>query len=82
MRGGRQRAGGVSPVARSRESGSDRISTRSAGGAGAPIVFVHRACGHDAEATLVCRHCGEPIAARDIETRTGPALRARMKPAR
>jgi DNA-binding HxlR family transcriptional regulator len=53
-----------------------------AGEAGAPILFVHRPCGHDAEATLVCRRCGEPIAARDIEPRPGPALRARKKRAR
>jgi DNA-binding HxlR family transcriptional regulator len=47
-----------------------------AGDDGAPIVFVHRACGHDARARTTCAHCGEPIGARDIEPRIGPGLLA------
>jgi len=54
-----------------------------AGSAGPPIVFVHKACGHDAQAALTCSHCGAPLTARDVEPRPGPGLRpARARPAR
>jgi DNA-binding HxlR family transcriptional regulator len=39
---------------------------------GAPRVAVHRACGHDADARLVCSHCGEEIEPGDLQVRPGP----------
>jgi DNA-binding HxlR family transcriptional regulator len=44
--------------------------------AGAPRVYVHRACGHDAEPELRCRHCGEKLDARDLQVRPGPGADA------
>lgn len=32
---------------------------------GPPTEIVHRGCGHQAEATVVCTGCGEALAARD-----------------
>lgn len=47
-----------------------------AGKKGPPVVYEHRACGHDARAELVCSHCGEPVHARQIRPRPGPGLRS------
>ena len=48
-----------------------------AGDAGAPIELVHRQCGRTITPTLVCPDCHEPIAARDMQARLGPALQSR-----
>jgi len=39
---------------------------------GAPIEFVHRKCGEAALARVVCGHCGEDIAAHNVQPRLGP----------
>ena len=36
-----------------------------AGDDGPPVVLRHT-CGHDAEPEIVCRHCHEPLRARDV----------------
>ena len=46
-----------------------------AGEQGPPVERVHRGCGHAATLQLACEHCGEPVTARDMEVRFGPALR-------
>jgi DNA-binding HxlR family transcriptional regulator len=50
-----------------------------AAGSGAPRVAVHTACGHDAEAVLAGRHCGEAIAPRDLKVRPGPGADDRQR---
>jgi DNA-binding HxlR family transcriptional regulator len=40
--------------------------------AGPPRVFVHAACGHDADPRLHCSHCGESLRAGDLQVRPGP----------
>ena len=50
--------------------------THLAGAAGAPIVNTHTDCGHDADPTMVCGHCSEPITTRNIRSRLGPGLTA------
>jgi len=42
---------------------------------GPPIERVHRACGHVATLRLTCEHCGQPVGARDMSARPGPAYR-------
>jgi hypothetical protein len=37
------------------------------GSTGAPVVMVHRVCGHDSEAQTVCSHCGSELLADDVE---------------
>jgi DNA-binding HxlR family transcriptional regulator len=39
---------------------------------GAPRVYVHTACGHDADPVLICTHCGEQIGAGELKVRPGP----------
>ena len=46
-----------------------------AGRKGPPVERVHRACGHVATLHLTCEHCGEPVTARDMTPRPGPAYR-------
>lgn len=41
---------------------------------GPPIELVHRACGKHIMPALTCPECGEPVAARDMQARPGPAL--------
>jgi DNA-binding HxlR family transcriptional regulator len=43
---------------------------------GPPIVFTHRPCGHDTDATVVCSSCAEPLAREDMDFRPGPGLTA------
>jgi DNA-binding HxlR family transcriptional regulator len=45
-----------------------------AGDDGPPIELVHRACGKHVMPELVCPECGEPVGARDMQARPGPAL--------
>jgi len=47
-----------------------------AGTDGPPVELVHRSCGRRIMPTLTCPECGEPVAARDMMARPGPALRA------
>lgn len=39
---------------------------------GAPILFVHRACGHQFRPEVSCSECGGPIEADAVESRGGP----------
>ena len=48
-----------------------------AGAAGPPILLQHRGCGTVAVPVLACPACRVPVTARDMETRPGPAQRAR-----
>jgi DNA-binding HxlR family transcriptional regulator len=47
--------------------------------AGPPRVFVHSSCGHDADPSLHCGHCGEPIAPTDLQVRPGPGADAAQR---
>jgi DNA-binding HxlR family transcriptional regulator len=47
---------------------------------GPPIVFTHRPCGHDTDATVVCSSCAEPLARDDLDFRPGPGLVAFLDP--
>ena len=46
-----------------------------AGAQGPPVERVHRRCGRVATLRLTCEHCGEPVTARDMQARPGPAYR-------
>jgi DNA-binding HxlR family transcriptional regulator len=48
-----------------------------AGKAGPPIELIHRGCGRHVMPALACPECGEPIGARDMTVRAGPAVRGR-----
>ena len=52
------------------------------GDEGKPLELHHRACGHETTPTVVCSECHEPLDARGVEPRPGPALRARGFPDR
>lgn len=41
-------------------------------GSGAPVTFTHTDCGHDADPTVVCGSCGEPIGSENVTASTGP----------
>ena len=43
--------------------------------AGPPLLHRHKACGHDFHPVMTCSECGEPVGARDVETRPGPGAR-------
>ena len=45
---------------------------------GPPRVYVHTACGHDADPQLHCAHCGELIAPRELKVRPGPGADERQ----
>jgi DNA-binding HxlR family transcriptional regulator len=47
-------------------------------GAGPPIVFHHRQCGHDSHAEVVCTECREPLKSDDVEYRMGPGYPAKI----
>ena len=42
---------------------------------GPPVLFRHRACGHSSTPQVTCSHCGEPIAAEELEVLPGPGRR-------
>lgn len=42
------------------------------GGDGPPLRYTHAACGHDADPTLVCGHCAEPLDGRSLRAHPGP----------
>jgi DNA-binding HxlR family transcriptional regulator len=42
---------------------------------GPPVTIVHRSCGHEAEAVLLCTHDNEKLTARDTEATPGPGAR-------
>lgn len=43
-----------------------------AGPEGAPLTLVHKTCGQAFQALVVCKHCREPIVARDMSYKPGP----------
>ena len=43
-----------------------------AGEAGPPVLYRHRACGRTSHVELVCAHCGEPMHADDVDVEPGP----------
>lgn len=53
-----------------------------AGAGGPPVELVHRSCGHQIMPALACPECGEPVRARDMLARPGPALRRARTPRR
>jgi DNA-binding HxlR family transcriptional regulator len=42
-------------------------------GSGAPLKYVHRACGRPFSPVLACECCGEPVAPADLKRERGPA---------
>lgn len=48
------------------------------GDEGAPVVFEHDRCGHEATAEVVCGHCKEPMSVADTHARLGPGYPARL----
>ncbi|HEX6567622.1 MAG TPA: helix-turn-helix domain-containing protein [Acidimicrobiales bacterium] len=46
-----------------------------AGDDGPPVILHHEVCDHDMHAEVVCSHCGEPLALRDVTAALGPAAR-------
>jgi DNA-binding HxlR family transcriptional regulator len=48
-----------------------------AGSAGPPVELIHRKCGKQIVPGLKCPECDEPIRAREMTARPGPALRKR-----
>lgn len=52
---------------------------RYAAPAGAPRVYVHATCGHDAEPELRCAHCGGRLQPRDLYVRPGPGADAAQR---
>jgi DNA-binding HxlR family transcriptional regulator len=45
-----------------------------------PVAFAH-SCGHDLDAVLICRHCGEEVSREDLEPRVLAAGWTRQGPA-
>ena len=41
---------------------------------GPPVVMIHRPCGHRTHAEVVCSHCGERLALRDVRAALGPGF--------
>jgi DNA-binding HxlR family transcriptional regulator len=39
---------------------------------GAPLLMIHKDCGHAADAVMSCSRCGEHIGARDVTVAAGP----------
>ncbi|MFI9648341.1 winged helix-turn-helix transcriptional regulator [Streptomyces sp. NPDC052040] len=50
-----------------------------AGEEGVPVVLHHHACGHDAQAEVVCSVCRVPLEAEDVSMRLGPGYPERLK---
>lgn len=46
--------------------------THFAGEAGPPLIYRHKTCGHDADPTMTCSHCGDEITAETTRVRLGP----------
>lgn len=43
-------------------------------GEGAPVDYVHNACGERTQPVLTCSHCGEALRPEGVSPRVGPAL--------
>jgi len=44
-----------------------------------PRVVVHTACGHDADPSLHCAHCGDELGPRELRVRPGPGADAEQQ---
>lgn len=44
--------------------------------AGPAVNLVHKSCGHDADPTLACGHCGQALDPHEVEVEAGPGLPA------
>jgi DNA-binding HxlR family transcriptional regulator len=42
------------------------------GEAGPPVKLLHERCGHEADPSYVCSHCGEALDAREVRAQAGP----------
>jgi DNA-binding HxlR family transcriptional regulator len=71
-----QKAADVTPVLVALMQWGDRHAPQAAG---APRVYVHTACGHDAEPHLSCSHCREPITPTELRVRPGPGADERQR---
>ena len=40
---------------------------------GSPVLFVHKACGHQFRPQVSCSECGEPIEADAVQASAGPS---------
>jgi DNA-binding HxlR family transcriptional regulator len=38
---------------------------------GAPIIHIHKPCGHSMQPVTVCSHCGEKVEARNVKVEVG-----------
>ena len=47
-----------------------------AGPEGPPMTVVHKACGHETHAEVVCGECGEPLVYGSVRMRRGPGYPA------
>lgn len=45
------------------------------GGAGPPITYRHTTCGGEADPTMVCGHCGDPLEVGQLREEPGPGTR-------
>ena len=48
---------------------------------GPPVRIVHRGCGQVTDVLTVCRACGEPMGAGDVQEVRGPGARRDVRPA-
>ncbi len=48
-------------------------------GEGRPLEHIHQECGHVMAPVQVCSECGEPIHAKNVRVRLGPALRGKAR---
>ena len=46
---------------------------------GAPVVLHHKKCGHDLDAAVVCRSCGEEVKREDVIAHPGPGYPESLK---
>jgi len=42
---------------------------------GPPIIFRHLPDGHTVQPLVICKHCGKPIIAKDIQPKKGPGVK-------
>ncbi len=48
---------------------------------GAPVLRIHKQCGHPLHAQLQCGHCGDIVEAKDIRVEEGPDYIGQLLPA-
>ncbi|HZU74936.1 MAG TPA: helix-turn-helix domain-containing protein [Acidimicrobiales bacterium] len=45
---------------------------------GPPLTVLHKECGRECQAVMVCSACGEPVGPRDVRVAPGPGDRDRL----